>query len=162
MHPHPPALPSIRFVGQESQLWGNIGTKGIRSWAFVQPIDAEHIGIGAHITVTRLHPMHEDSLISVASAASASTVAGRGILLEGTIVGLSGVVDGDALFAVSNDLEGGLTTVSVPVRRTNIDPEGGWMWLVRPLWGGLFKFPMFISTRRLQSPGSLACAVCDT
>ncbi|KZP13381.1 hypothetical protein FIBSPDRAFT_897422 [Athelia psychrophila] len=74
MCPHPPALPSIHFVGQESQLWGNIGTKGIRSWAFVQPINEE------------------------------------GILLEGTIIGLSGVVDGDALFTVSIDLEGGLTT----------------------------------------------------
>lgn len=158
MSPRPQALQTIQFVGQKSLCGGDIGARGTHSWVFIQLVDQGPIIIGAHITIIRQHPLHQDSLASMASSADASTPGGRGVLLRGTIMGLSGVKDGEALFAVSDDLKGGLTSVRMPIRHTDIDLEGGWTWMVRPLWGGrgpLLKFPAFISPRSLWSPGSL-------
>lgn len=118
---------------------------------FIQLIDKkEQFAVGAHITVSEQDPLHDGILETLRSTE-------KGIILKGSIVGLSDVKDGEAIYTVRNDLEGKLTMIRVPVRRTNIDLEGGWIWMAKPLWGAkgpLLRFPALVSTRSLLGPGA--------
>lgn len=149
MHTQPPTPQTIRFEGQKS--WGQ---GDIDSVVFTRLIDKKPIATGAHITVTR---PHQGSFTPLQDPAGPNAFTGETILLKGKIVGLSSVKDGEALYTVRNDLDGKLTIVRVPTMRTNIDLEGGWTWMAKPLWGAnglLLRYPALVSTRSLRGPGA--------
>lgn len=131
---------TVRFLGQKSLGWGNSD-----SWVFILRIDKKKFDVGTHITIIKYHLMYQDNSTQ------------NNTLLKGTIVGLSDVQEGEALYTVRDDTNGRLTTVRVPVRRTNINMEGGWTWMTRPLWGTksrLLKVPNCVSQKSLWGSGA--------
>lgn len=144
---------TVHLIGQKSLGWGKS-----ESWVFIQCIDEKKLAVGTHITVTKNHPSHQNSLESLQNSANHNTLVGDNILLQGTIVGLSKVKEGEALYIVQDDIQGKLTTIRVPVKRTDINMDGGWTWVVKSLWGMnglLLKYPTRISKKSLWGSGAV-------
>lgn len=143
---------TIRFVGQKSFGWGNND-----SWVFIECVDHNKLAVGLHITIVKHQPLHEDNLDPQQNSANPNAPMGSNILLKGTIVGLSEVKEGEALYAVQDDIEKRLTSVRVPVKRTTINMNGGWTWMAKPLWGSkgpLLKRPTLLSRKSLWGSGA--------
>lgn len=152
--PETQTLQTVRFVGQKSLGWDNRNN----SWVFIQHIDKTKIDVGTRITIARHHPLHQESLEPIQNPENPNAPArNNNTLLQGTIVGLSDVKEGEALYTVRDDTSKRLTSVRIPVSRTNINEDGGWTWMVKPLWGmsgPLLKFPTRVSRQDIWGPGA--------